>query len=183
VSQPESYRVEVAGVVRNLPLVEVAPGVRIAFLDILVDVELTQAAARALAVQIRPRQPDVLVTPEAKSIPLAYALAVELGCDLVTLRKSEKLYMVNPISVETVSITAGRTQTLYLDGRYRDRIAGRRVALVDDVISTGSTLRAMQQMMTDLGATVVANAAIFTEGDPDQWREVIALGHLPVFTA
>lgn len=180
---PATHRVEIAGVVRDLPLVEVAPGLRIAFVDILVDAELTHVAAQALAQTLRDRQPDMIVTPEAKSIPLAYALARELGCDYVTLRKTEKIYMQDPEKIETVSITAGRTQTLFLDGRYRERIQGKRVALVDDVVSTGSTLRAMQQLMARLGAEVVANAAIFTEGEADAWPDVIALGHLPVFTA
>lgn len=181
-SQPlETHRVEVEGVVRNLPLLEVAPGIRIAFLDCLVDAEFTQAAVRALARKLSPFQPEVLVTPEAKAIPLAYGLAIELGCDYVTLRKTQKPYMINPISVSTRSITSAASQTLYLDGRYTGLIAGRRVVLIDDVISTGSTLIAMREMMNQLGGNVVAQAAIFTEGDPDQWREIIALGHLPVF--
>lgn len=177
----ETHRVEVEGVVRDLPLLEVAPGVRIAFLDCLVDAEFTRAAAQALAAKLAPYRPQVFVTPEAKSIPLAYALAIDLGCEFVTLRKTPKPYMINPISVRTRSITSAAAQTLYLDGRYAPRIADRRVVLVDDVISTGSTLFAMQEMMDQIGGNVVARAAIFTEGDPEQWKDIIALGHLPVF--
>lgn len=175
------HRVDVNGVVRDLPLIEVAPGVRIAFLDCLVDVELTHAAVQALAPRLADSHPDVLVTPEAKSIPLAYGLAVELGCQLVTLRKSHKAYMKNVIASETISISSGIPQKLYLDERYVPLLTGRRVVLIDDVISTGSTLKAMQQLMDQIGAEVVAQAAIFTEGDPDQWRHIVALGHLPVF--
>jgi adenine phosphoribosyltransferase len=178
----QTYRIEVAGIVRYLPLTEVAPGVKIALVDLLGDVELTQAAACALAPRLAALQPEVLVTPEAKSIPLAYALAVELGCTYVTLRKTQKAYMEDAISAETVSITTGTPQTLFLDARYRDRIAHRRVAIIDDVVSTGSTLEGMQKIMDAVGAQVVARAAIFTEGDPDRWRDILALGHLPVFT-
>lgn len=181
-SEPrEAHRVEIDGVTRDLPLLEVAPGVRIAFLDCLVDAEFTRAAAQALAAKLAPYRPQVFVTPEAKSIPLAYALAIELDCDYMTLRKTLKPYMVNPVSVRTRSITSATAQTLYLDGRYAQQLVDRRVVLVDDVISTGSTLFAMQEMMDEIGANVVARAAIFTEGNPDQWRDIISLGHLPVF--
>ncbi len=178
----QTYRVQMADVVRDLPLIEVAPGVRIAFVDCLNDAGLTRAAVCALAPKLEPFAPQVLVTPEAKSIPLVYGLAVALECSYVTLRKTPKAYMLNPISVETQSITAaGEVQTLYFDARYRERVAGKRVVLVDDVVSTGSTLQAMQQLMERIGAQVVANAAIFTEGDPQRWTDVVALGHLPVF--
>ena len=178
----QTYRVQVADVVRDLPLIEVAPDVRIAFVDCLNDASLTQAAVQALAPKLEPFAPQVLVTPEAKSIPLVYGLAVALGCAYVTLRKTPKAYMLDPIHVHTESITAaGEVQTLYFDARYRERVDGRRVVLVDDVVSTGSTLGAMQQLMERVGADVVAHAAIFTEGDPERWTDVIALGHLPVF--
>ncbi len=178
----KTYRVQVADVVRDLPLIQVAPDVHIAFVDCLNDASLTQAAVRALAPKLEPFAPQVLVTPEAKSIPLVYGLAATLGCDYVTLRKTPKPYMLNPIRVETQSITAaGEVQTLYFDARYRQHIVGRRVVLVDDVVSTGSTLEAMQELMRRIGANVVARAAIFTEGDPDRWTDIVALGHLPVF--
>jgi len=178
---PDTHRVEVEGVVRDLPLLEVAPGVRIAFLDCLVDAEFTRAAAHGLARKLAAYQPHVLVTPEAKSIPLTYAIAIELGCEFITLRKTLKPYMTHPVSVTTRSITSAAAQTLYLDGRYVNRIADRRVVLIDDVISTGSTLFAMQEMMDQIGGEVVAQAAIFTEGDAGAWRDIVALGHLPVF--
>ncbi len=179
----ETYRVEVEGVVRDLPLLEVAPGIRIAFLDCLVDAKFTQAAARGLARKLAPFQPEVLITPEAKSIPLTYAMAIDLGCEFMTLRKTLKPYMNNPVVVRTRSITSAEPQTLYLDRRYAEQLVGRRVALVDDVISTGSTLNAMIEMMDQIGAVVVAKAAIFTEGDQAQWQDILALGHLPVFVS
>lgn len=91
--------------------------------------------------------------------------------------------MGDAISVETVSITTGKPQTIYLDEKDRSLFeSGGRVILVDDVVSTGSTLAAMRSAVKEAGGNVVAEAAIFTEGDQDEWKDVIALGHLPVFT-
>ncbi len=180
-TQRETYPVDVAGVHRELPLFEVAPGLRIAVLNILGDVELTQAAAQALAERLRGVDYDVLVTAEAKSIPLAYALAVETGKPYVVLRKAYKPYMGEAIQAETLSITTGKPQTLYLDEKDRNLIQGKKVALVDDVISTGSTLQGMRLVMEHAGAQVVAEAAIFTEGERARWKDIIALGHLPLF--
>ena len=180
--QREFYPVDVAGVKRNLTLFEVAPGVRIAILNILGDTELVQAAARALAEKLRAAKVDVVVTAEAKSIPLVYALAVEMGCPWVILRKGYKAYMGQALQAETLSITTGKPQTLYLDEKDGIVLKGKRVALVDDVISTGSTLQGMRSLVDQADGTVVAQAAIFTEGDQSQWQDIIALGHLPVFT-
>ena len=178
----EVYPVEIAGVKRELPLFEVAPGVRIAVLNILGDVELTEAAAQALAERLQKVDFDILVTAEAKSIPLIYALAVRTRKPYVVLRKAYKPYMGDVLEAETLSITTGQPQTLYLDEKDRDLLKGKRVVLVDDVISTGSTLQGMRLLMDKAGAQVVAEAAIFTEGDRAKWRDIIALGHLPVFT-
>lgn len=177
----EVYSVTVAGLKRDLPLFEVAPGVRIAIINILGDTELVQAVAKELAPRIMAAQPDVLVTAEAKSIPLIYALAVETGLPYVVLRKNYKPYMGNALEAHTVSITTGVPQKLYLDEKDQGLLKGRRVALVDDVISTGSTLQGMHVLMDKIGAEVVVQAAIFTEGDRAKWSDVIALGHLPVF--
>ncbi len=123
----------------------------------------------------------MLVTPEAKSIPLAHGLAVEMKLPYVVLRKSYKPYMGDALRSETLSITTGEPQTLYLDEKDRDLIKGKRVALIDDVISTGSTLQGMRLIMDKAGATIAAEAAIFTEGDRAKWSNIVALGHLPVF--
>ena len=178
----ETYPVEIAGVKRNLRLMEVAPGVRIAVLNILGDTELTQAAAEALARQL-PQAAEFLVTAEAKSIPLAYALAVASGLPYIVLRKSYKPYMGDALSAETLSITTNKPQTLFLDEKDREAIKGKHVVLVDDVISTGSTLQGMRLIMQKAGAEVIAEAAILTEGDRAKWTSVIALGHLPVFVS
>ena len=110
----ESYPVEVAGIKRNLPLFEVAPGVKIAVLNILGDTELVQACAMALAAKLASIDYDALVTAEAKSIPLAYALSVETQKPYIVLRKSYKPYMGAALMAETLSITTGQPQTLYI---------------------------------------------------------------------
>ena len=177
----DTYPVEVAGLRRGLPLFEVAPGVRIAVLNILGDTELVEACARALADRLARVEFDLIVTPEAKSIPLAHALARVIGRGYVVLRKVRKVYMGETVEVETVSITTGVPQTLYLDEKDRDKVSGRRVVLLDDVVSTGSTLVGMRALMAKAGAIVAAEAAVFTEGDPEKWKSIVALGHLPVF--
>ncbi len=179
--QREVYTVTVAGLTRDLRLFEVAPGVRIAIINILGDTELVQAVARELAPRISKSNAEVLVTAEAKSIPLAHALSVELGMPYVVLRKVYKPYMGNALEAHTVSITTGAPQKLYLDEKDRSMLAGRQVALVDDVISTGSTLQGMRVLMDKVNAHVAAQVAIFTEGDRARWSDIIALGHLPIF--
>ena len=178
---PETYPVEVAGVRRNLRLFEVKPGLRIAILNILGDTEFVQACAKELGRKLADVTYDVLVTAESKSIPLAYALSVETGVPYVVLRKSYKPYMGDALQAETLSITTGEPQTLILDEKDRPLIKGKKVAIVDDVISTGSTLEGMRSIVEKAGGTITLQAAIFTEGDPDCWKNVIALGNLPVF--
>lgn len=181
-TQRETYPIEIGGVTRKLEKFEVAPGVTIAVLNILGDVELVQVASKALAERLRGRDPQVLITAEAKSIPLIYQLAVDLGLPYVVLRKQYKSYMGEAVSTETVSITTGDPQTLYLDEKDKNLVRGKRVVLVDDVISTGSTLGGMQQLMETAEAEIVAQAAIFTEGNDDEkWDHIVALGNLPVW--
>lgn len=180
-SEQQTHQVNVNGVVRDLPLMEVKPGLRIAILNILGDAELTMAAARGLAAKLDAGTYDVLVTAEAKSIPLIHALAVETGKPYAVLRKSYKPYMGDAISAETLSITTGKPQTLYLDAKDKALIEGRRVALLDDVVSTGSTQQAMRAVVEKAGATITIEAAILTEGMPGDWADIVALGHLPLF--
>jgi adenine phosphoribosyltransferase len=177
-----TYPVEIAGLHRELPLFEVAPGLRIAVLNILGDTELVQACAKALAQKLAHLDYDALITAEAKSIPLAYALAVETGKKYVVLRKVYKPYMGAALSAESYSITTGAPQMLYLDEKDQDALQGKKVIIVDDVISTGSTLSGMRLLMERINAEVVGEAAIFTEGDdPGVWKHIIALGNLPLF--
>ncbi|HQX00662.1 MAG TPA: phosphoribosyltransferase family protein, partial [Anaerolineales bacterium] len=178
----ETYSIEIAGVKRELRLFEIKPGLRIAILNILGDTELVQACARELAKKLEEVEYDILVTAEAKSIPLAYALSVETKKPYMVLRKSYKPYMGNALKAETLSITTGQPQVLILDEKDSDLIKGRKVVILDDVISTGSTLQGMRMILDKANASVVAEAAILTEGDRAQWMHIISLGHLPLFT-
>lgn len=177
-----TYPVDIAGVHRELRLFEVKPGLKIAILNILGDTEFVEACAKALADKISCVEYDVLVTAEAKSIPLAHALSVCTAKPYVILRKSYKPYMGDALRAETLSITTGEPQTLYLDEKDREMIVGKRVVILDDVISTGSTLQGMRLLLQKAGASVVAEAAIFTEGERAKWANIYSLGHLPVFT-
>jgi adenine phosphoribosyltransferase len=180
-TQRETYTVKIAGLTRHLPLFEVAPGVKIALFNMLGDTEVVEASAKALAKRL-PKDAQVLLTAEAKSIPLAHALAVETGLPYVVLRKSYKPYMGEALSAETLSITTGQPQTLYLDEKDHALLTGKNVVIVDDVISTGSTLQGMRLIIEKAGAQIVATAAVFTEGERAKWKDIIALGHLPIFS-
>jgi adenine phosphoribosyltransferase len=175
------HTITIAGVTRDLPLFEIKPGIRIAILNILGDTELVEAAAKALAEQLRTHDLELLVTAEAKAIPIAHALSVVMKIPYVVLRKTYKVYMGEALRSETLSITTGEPQTLILDEKDRAIVKGKRVALIDDVISTGSTLQGMRLLMQKAGAHIVAEGAILTEGDRATWQNIVALGHLPVW--
>ncbi len=181
-SKRETYSIDIAGVKRELPLFEIKPGLRIAILNILGDTELVQACARELAKKIKDVEYDMLMTAEAKSIPLAHALSVETGKPYIVLRKTYKPYMGDAIRAETLSITTGQPQVLILDEKDREIVKGKKVLVVDDVISTGSTLQGMRMVLDKAGAAIAAEAAILTEGDRAQWMHIHSLGHLPLFT-
>jgi adenine phosphoribosyltransferase len=178
----ETYPVEIAGLKRDLRLFEVAPGLRIAILNILGDTELVQACAKELHKRLKDVEYDVLVTAEAKSIPLVYALSVETNKPYAVLRKTYKPYMGDALKAETLSITTGQPQVLILDEKDRDLLKGKKAVILDDVISTGSTLQGMRMILEKAGASIVAEAAILTEGDRAKWMHIISLGHLPLFT-
>jgi adenine phosphoribosyltransferase len=178
----ETYGIDIAGIHRELELFEIKPGLKIAILNILGDVELVEACAKALAVKLTDTDYDVLVTAEAKSIPIAHDLAAETDKPYVILRKAYKPYMGDALESETLSITTGKPQTLYLDAKDRELISGKRVVIVDDVISTGSTLQGMRMIIEKAGGTIAAEAAILTEGERAKWANIISLGHLPIFS-
>jgi len=174
----KTYAVEVAGVRRELPVVQVGPGVAVALFNMLGDTEVVEEAAAALAKRM-PADVETLVTPEVKAVPLAHALSRLTGRPYVVARKTEKPYMINPVSRTVISITTGKPQLLVLDGTDVPLIKDKRVAIVDDVVSTGSTLKGLSDLIADVGGQVVAVMAVFTEGSPR--NDVIALGHLPLF--
>jgi len=176
------YSINIAGVDRELPLFQIAPGLKIAVLNILGDTELVQACGNALNEKLTSVDYDVIVTAEAKSIPIAHALSVESNKPYVVLRKSYKPYMGEVITAETLSITTGQPQTLILDEKDKNLLKGKKVIVLDDVISTGSTLVGMRMILEKANAEVVKEVAILTEGEKSKWRHIIALGHLPLFT-
>jgi adenine phosphoribosyltransferase len=175
------YAVQIGGLTRQLPIFQVAPGVKIAIFNMLGDTAIVETAADLLAGRL-PDGVETLVAPEVKAVPLVHALAVRSGLPYAVIRKVRKPYMADCLEAQVVSITTGAPQTLYLDGKDRHLVEGRRVALVDDVISTGSTLKALRLLMQSAHAQIAAELAVFTEGDPNEWPHVISLGHLPIFT-
>jgi adenine/guanine phosphoribosyltransferase-like PRPP-binding protein len=181
VSVRETHRIEIEGVARDLPLFEVAPALRIAVFNLLGDTEIVEAAARGLAGRLQEVEHDVLVTAETKSVPLVYELARRLGKPWIVLRKQYKPYMGETITASTDSITTGHAQTLHLDQKDRPLVSGRRAVIVDDVISTGSTLDGIRSVVRSAGGEVVAEAAVFTEGDERETEGIVSLGHLPLF--
>ncbi|WP_348550589.1 phosphoribosyltransferase family protein [Acidithiobacillus sp.] len=177
-----THPLRIGAVQRDLPLFAVAPDLAIAVLNILGDTELCEAAADALAEELRAHDFTALVTAEAKSIPLAYALSLRIKKPYVVLRKNYKSYMGEALQASTLSITTAKPQTLYLDAKDRVLLEGNSVILVDDVISTGSTLGAMRSLMQEAQAHIAAVATICTEGEqPDLPEPLLSLAHLPLF--
>jgi adenine/guanine phosphoribosyltransferase-like PRPP-binding protein len=179
-AQPEYYEVEVAGLTRRLQLFTVASGIRIALFEMLGDTGLVKAIALELAKRL-PAEIDLIVTTGLNCVPLAYELSAQTGFPYLVLRKNRKPFMRRPLRQEVLTITTAELQTLWLDGRDRPKVKGKRVLLLEDVISTGSSIEGLEKVVRRAGGEVVARAAVFTEGDPERWQDVIALGHLPVF--
>ena len=174
------YSLNVAGLVRELPLCPLNDKLSIGAFVIFGDVELTEACAREL-VKIAPEH-DVIVTAESKGIPLAYEMARRMGVNRYVLaRKSQKLYMSDVFSVEVNSITTARKQTLYLDGADAEYLKGKRVLIVDDVISTGESLRAIETVVEKAGGNIVGRMAILAEGDAKDREDIKYLEYLPLF--
>jgi adenine phosphoribosyltransferase len=175
------FHISIGECVRELPIFQVAPGVKIAIFNMLGDTEIVETAARLLG-QATPETADVILAPEVKAVPLGHALSVATGLPLVVVRKIRKPYMVDCLETEVVSITTGVPQTLYIDGKDRPQLKGKQALLVDDVISTGCTLNGLRTLVEAADAQVAGEMAVFTEGEPDAWKQVVALGHLPIFT-
>ncbi|MDO8570657.1 MAG: phosphoribosyltransferase family protein [Candidatus Daviesbacteria bacterium] len=174
------YQVQICDEIRNLPLFKVSPHLEIALFNILGETKLVEKVAKTLAKKL-PKNIDVIITPEVKSVCLAYELSKILKVPYIVLRKTLKPYMLNSLSTEVLSITTGKSQLLHLDGKDRKLLTNKNVCLIDDVISTGSTIEGMRKMMKKAKAKIVAESAVFTEGEDDTWKNVISLGHLPLF--
>ena len=173
------YRLNVAGLTRDLPVCRVNDALYIAGFVIFGDVELTVACASELN-KIAPEH-DIIITAESKGIPLAYEMARQSGKAHTIARKGAKLYMKNPMSVKVKSITTAKEQTLYLDENDAVKLKGSRVLIVDDVISTGESLAAIEKLVEAAGGNIVGKLAILAEGDAAERTDIQYLEKLPVF--
>ena len=176
----KTYTLHVAGLTRELPIIKLSYDLSIASFVILGDTEIVRKTAPIIAKKLP--EVDFIVTAEAKGIPLAYEISRILNLnEYVVARKSVKAYMEEPIEVEVNSITTTNSQKLYLNNQDAKKIKGKRVALVDDVISTGQSLKALERLVEKAGGKVLAKAAILAEGDAKDRKDIVFLEALPTF--
>lgn len=176
----QTYQITVAGCRRDLPLCPVNDSLSIAAFVIFGDVELTCACAHALLEKVPPH--DIMITAESKGIPLVYEMArQENAAHYLIARKAPKLYMRDILQVDVRSITTAAPQTLYLDGADAALLRGRRVLIVDDVISTGESLHALEKLVLAAGGNIVGKAAILAEGEATERKDIVYLAPLPLF--
>lgn len=175
-----TYKMNVAGLTRDLPLCPLNDSFMIAAFVIFGDVELTCACAKALLEKTP--EFDYMVAPEAKSIPLIHEMARQSGRnDYFLVRKAPKLYMNGVFEVEDRSITTQGVQKLYMDGADAKKMNGKRILILDDVISTGGSLAAVENLVNQAGGIVVGRMAILAEGDAADRDDIIFLEKLPLF--
>lgn len=174
-----SYKMTIAGLERELPLCPLNDKIDIAAFVMFSDVELTVAAAE----QLLDKSPyfDVILTAESKGIPLAYEMSRQSGKPYVVARKSVKLYMTDPIAVTVKSITTAAEQTLYLSQEKVAMLKGKKVLLVDDVISTGESLTALEKLTSAAGGEISGRSAVLAEGDAADRKDIAFLEKLPLF--
>lgn len=177
------YPLDIYTIHRELPIIPLNDGRAIASFVMLGDVLLTNFCANVLADLIQPRNPRVLVTIEAKGIPLVHQIATYLQMErFVLIRKSPKVYMKDPFVVEEASITTTGTQTFVLERRQAAWLEGKRVAFIDDVISTGGSRRAARKLIEQAGGVLVCEAFVLKEGNwVEDHPDLIYLGKLPLF--
>ena len=176
------YKLNVAGIERDLPLCPISDKLNIGAFVLFGDVELTEKCAKAL--YEKAPEHDVMITAESKGIPLVYEMCRLSGRNRYVLaRKSVKLYMKDVVACETKSITTGAVQTLYIDGEDASYIKGKRVLIVDDVISTGGSLASLENLVKQAGGNVVGKMAILAEGDAIERDDIIYLEERPLFDA
>ena len=175
----EFHSMKIAGLDRNLKKFPVSDSLDIAAFILFGDVEVTVAAAAELLKKAP--EFDYIITPEAKSIPLAYEMARQSGKPYIVIRKGVKVYMGNPLEVSVRSITTQKEQKLYLGEDEVNMIRGKRVLIVDDVISTGESLIAVRKLVEAAGAIEAATCAVLAEGDAKDRDDIIFLEPLPLF--
>lgn len=175
------YEMTIAGLKRQLPLCAINDELYIGAFIMFGDVEITTAAAEGLLKKAP--EFDVILTAEAKGIPLAYEIARQSGKDYVIARKGVKLYMQDVVSTEVNSITTERRQTLYLGKSDADKMRGKRILIVDDVISTGESLRSLENLTGLVKGNIVGKMAVLAEGDAADRTDILFLEKLPLFNA
>ena len=175
----EFYTMKIAGLERSLKKFPVSDSLDIAAFILFGDVEITIASARELLKKVP--EFDYILTPEAKSIPLAYEMARQSGKPYIVARKGVKVYMGNPIEVSVTSITTQKEQKLHLGEDEVNLIKGKKVLIVDDVISTGESLSAVRELVKRAGGIESAACAVLAEGDAAERDDIIFLEKLPLF--
>ncbi len=174
------YEMTIAGLKRQLPLCKVTDDLYIAAFIMFSDVEITKAAAGELLKKAP--EFDIMITAESKGIPLIYEMAYQAGMnDYVVARKGAKLYMQDVITTEVDSITTDHIQTLCVGKKEADQMRGKRVLIVDDVISTGESLAAIETLVNRVGGNIVGRMAVLAEGEAADRDDIIYLEKLPVF--
>lgn len=179
-----TYPIDVAGLHRELPICKVTDGLYIAAFIVFGDAELTCACARELLKLVPQDSYDYLFTAEAKSIPLIHEMARQTGAEKYFIaRKGPKVYMPDPLCVEDQSITTANPQKLYLGRDDAELMRGKRILILDDVISTGGSLLAMEELVKMAGGIVADRIAVLAEGDAATRHDIKFLAPLPVFNA
>ena len=173
-----TYKMNIVGLERELPVCKINDKLSIAAFIMFSDVELTVASAEQLLKKVP--EFDIIITPEAKGIPLAYEMARQSGKKYIVIRKSAKLYMREPISIEVKSISTDKVQTLFLDKQEAESIKGKRVLIVDDVISTGESINAVKILVDQSGGIVAGKCSVLAEGDAAEFDDIIYLEYLPI---
>ena len=177
-----TYEIDIAGLKRQLPICKVNDDLYIGAFVIFGDVELTVHCAAELLK--RAPDYDYIIAPEAKAIPLLYEMARQSGAEKYFLaRKKAKAYMQGVFEVKVQSITTAGEQTLVIDTEDAEQISGKRILILDDVISTGESLRAVEALVEKAGGNIVGRMAVLAEGDAAKRDDIITLAPLPLFNA
>ena len=176
-----TYEIDIAGLRRHLPICKVTDDLFIGAFVMFGDVELTEHCAKELLA--RAPEFDYIIAPEAKAIPLAYEMSRQSGKKYFVARKHAKAYMKGIFEVNVRSITTDAEQKLIIDSDDAAEICGKRMLLVDDVISTGESVHAVEELVAKAGGIVAAKVTPLAEGDSYYRKDIIALGQLPLFNA